>query len=379
MVSVTYFPVDNGDMTLLELDSGRKILIDINIRESADDPEDETPDAARMLRERLNKDPKTGNYYVDAFLLSHPDQDHCRGLERHFHLGLPEEHAGDDKIIIREMWSSPMVFRRASRRHTLCADAKAWNSEAKRRVQYFRDDKPVNSGNRILILGADENGKTDDLTPILITLDQEFRSVDGVRDSSFSARLLAPMSKSDDEAEEELLTKNNSSVVLRFKLSAEGNADACRYLTGGDAEVAIWERLWTRHKNRPDWLDYDLLLTPHHCSWHSLSYDSWSDLGDDAEVSPDARNALSQARGGAYLVSSSKEILDDNNDPPCIRAKREYEAIAKEASGLFKRVTGPKPSKYIISSDGPRFETQLSSRVAVTGGGAVGGQALPHG
>ncbi|WP_120800259.1 metallohydrolase [Thiocapsa rosea] len=366
-------------MTLLELDSGRKILIDINIREAADDPEDETPDAARMLRERLNKDPKTGNYYVDAFLLSHPDQDHCRGLERHFHLGPPEEHAGDDKIIIREMWSSPMVFRRASRRHTLCADAKAWNSEAKRRVQYFRDDKPVNSGNRILILGADENGKTDDLTPILITLDQEFRSVDGVRDSSFSARLLAPMSKSDDEAEEELLTKNNSSVVLRFKLSAEGNADACRYLTGGDAEVAIWERLWTRHKNRPDWLDYDLLLTPHHCSWHSLSYDSWSDLGDDAEVSPDARNALSQARGGAYLVSSSKEILDDNNDPPCIRAKREYEAIAKEASGLFKRVTGPKPSKYIISSDGPRFETQLSSRVAVTGGGAVGGQALPHG
>lgn len=379
MVSVTYFPVDNGDMTLVELDSGRKILIDINIREAADDPEDETPDVARMLRERLDKDPKTGNYYVDAFLLSHPDEDHCRGLERHFHLGPPDEHAGDDKILIREMWSSPIVYRRASRRHTLCADAKAWNREAKRRVQHFRDDKPVDSGNRILVLGEDENGKTDDLGPILVTTDQEFRSIDGLWDSSFSARLLAPMPTSDDEDEEELLSKNNSSVVLRFKLSAEGNADACRYLTGGDAEVAIWERLWARHENRPQWLDYDLLLTPHHCSWHSLSYDSWSDLGEDAEVSPDARRALSQARGGAYLVSSSKEILDDDNDPPCIRAKREYEAIAKKAGGRFTRVTGPKPSKYLISSDGPRLETRLSSRIAITGGGAVGGQSLPHG
>lgn len=379
MVSVTYFSVDNGDMALIELESGRKILADINIREAADDPEDDTPDVARMLRERLDKDAKTGHYYVDAFLLSHPDQDHCRGLERHFHLGPPESHPGDDKILIREMWSSPMVFRRASKNHTLCADAKAWKKEAKRRVQHFRDDKPMESGNRILILGEDENGKTDDLLPILVTTDQEFRSIDGLWDSSFSARLLAPMPTSDDEDEEDLLSKNNSSVVLRFKLSAEGNADACRYLTGGDAEVAIWERLWARHENRPHWLDYDLLLTPHHCSWHSLSHDSWSELGEKAEVSPDARSALSQARRGAYLVSSSKEILDDKNDPPCIRAKREYQAIAKEAGGRFERVAGPQPSKYTISRNGPRLKSAAAAIGASVSSGAIGRQPLPHG
>ena len=68
-------------------------------------------------------------------------------------------------------------------------------------------------------------------------------------------------------------------------------------------------------------LSYDILQTPHHCSWHSLSYDSWSEKGEDAEICRDALDALSQARGGATIIASSNPIKDDDNDPPCIRAK----------------------------------------------------------
>ena len=50
---ISFFPVGNGDMTLIETESKRKILIDMNIRAAADDPDDETPDVAEMLRERL--------------------------------------------------------------------------------------------------------------------------------------------------------------------------------------------------------------------------------------------------------------------------------------------------------------------------------------
>ncbi|PWG73585.1 metallohydrolase, partial [Enterococcus hirae] len=78
----------------------------------------------------------------------------------------------------------------------------------------------------------------------------------------------------------------------------------------------------------PDVLSYDVLLTPHHCSWHSLSYDSWSEYGEEAEVCRGARNALSQTKTGATLVASSKPVADDDSDPPCIRAKREYSDIA---------------------------------------------------
>lgn len=78
---IAFFPVGNGDMTLIELESGRKIVIDVNVRAAADDQDDETPDVAKMLRERLSRDGQ-GRLYVDAFLLSHPDKDHCSGRMR---------------------------------------------------------------------------------------------------------------------------------------------------------------------------------------------------------------------------------------------------------------------------------------------------------
>lgn len=56
VAKLVFFPVGNGDMTLLELESGRKILIDINIRAAADDPDDDTPDVATALRDRLTRD-----------------------------------------------------------------------------------------------------------------------------------------------------------------------------------------------------------------------------------------------------------------------------------------------------------------------------------
>src|SRR5271166_3025977 len=57
----------------------------------------------------------------------------------------------DDKILIREMWSSPIVFRRASKLHSLCDDAKAWNKEARRRIAYYRANHYTVDGERIMI------------------------------------------------------------------------------------------------------------------------------------------------------------------------------------------------------------------------------------
>src|SRR5207244_2935794 len=134
-------------------------------------------DVAKQLRERLDRDDK-GRLYVDAFLLTHPDGDHIRGLKKHFHLGGPDDWSSRmNKIIIREMWSSPIVFRRASKHHTLCDDATAWASEARRRVALFRTGQPVGDGNRILILGEDVDGKTDGLGSILVKTDQVFSKI----------------------------------------------------------------------------------------------------------------------------------------------------------------------------------------------------------
>jgi len=379
-VKTTHFRVGNGDMMLIELASGRRILTDINIRAAADDPDDSTPDVARQLRARLPRDAQ-GRLYVDAFLLTHPDADHIRGLMRHFHLGpLSTWSRDDDKIIIREMWSSPTIFRRASKAHTLCDDAKAWNAEARRRVQLFRQLGWSLDGDRIKVLGQDENGKTDDLGLILVRIDTTFETIAGTIDSSFRARLIAPMPPSADPDEEDILSKNNSSVVLNLTLKVDG-FDAANYLIGGDAEVAIWERIWARNRHQPHVLQYDLAIAPHHCSWHSLSYDSWSELREKAQVSKDARAALGQARAGAYVLTSSHPIKDDDVDPPCIRAKREYLSILEPVRGIFRCICDgfdDAPLELEVTRGGisPVRRAAAVASPFVTG---VGRQPVPHG
>ncbi len=300
--SLTFFPVDNGDMALIKLDNGQHILIDINIRATADDPEDETYDVAADLKERLQRDDQD-RLYVDAFLLSHPDGDHITGLRRHFYLGPPEdfpEDNEDDLILIREMWSSPIVFRRASANHKLGEEAKAWTKEARRRVKLFREiGDSVGDGDRILLMGKDKDGKTDDIMDIVVEQYELITRVNQGKAGQFEGRLLAPMVVEDDDEELiDLLEKNNSSVIIRFSITGDGYKDMCRFLTGGDAGVAIWERLWNRldEDGNTDWLSYDVMETPHHCSWRTLSYDRWTELGEKVKVCEEARSAFADPR-----------------------------------------------------------------------------------
>lgn len=361
--TISFFRVDNGDMTLLTLQSGKRVLIDCNIRAAADDPDDEAAaDVATQLRERLKRD-GDDRPYVDVMILSHPDEDHCRGLKMHFHLGpIADYSAKGDKIIIKEMWSSPIVFRRASKDHVLSGDADAWSVEARRRVRQFEDKGFPNDNERILILGKDIEGKTDELEEILLAAGEATDVIGGVIENQFEAYLIAP-DPSEGEKEEKL-SKNDSSVVVRFKLGSGSASDACRFLTGGDAGVAVWEAIWDGLKDDKDKLTYDLLLAPHHCSWHSLSYDSWSEKGEGAQVSEDARSSLSQIRPGALIVASSKTVKDDESDPPCIRAEREYKDIVGKSKFVCVGDDGPDPLEYVIESGGLKPKGQKSTKSA---------------
>ena len=205
----------------------------------------------------------------------------------------------------RRQWSSGVL-----QKTILSEDAKAINSEAKRRVSANRDSKfvGVGEGNRILILGEDEDGKTDQMGAILVRTDEIFTRVNGFASNLFSARLLAPLPKfDDDEVEEETLSKNHSSVVLNIELAENESRWVLKnLLSGGDAEVAVWEQLWEKHEESPEVLQYDILQAPHHCSWHSLSYDSWSEKRNEGKVSESAKAALSQIRPNGIIVATGQ-------------------------------------------------------------------------
>lgn len=364
--TITFFPVGNGDMTLIQFASGRTLLIDLNIRD-AESSDEEIPDVLSALKKQLSKD-DNGRYSVDALLVTHPDQDHCRGLRDHFYLGAAKDYpAKSGKVFIKELWSSPMIFRRASKEHALCDDAAAYNAEARRRVKYFRDGGKAVDGERIQVLGEDLDGKTDDLTAILVTTGGTVTKLNGASDGTFNAVFLGPLPPSDDDEEEEVLAKNHSSTILNFTIYSDSqHAGMCKFLASGDAEVAIWEKLWDAHKEKSSLLEYNVLLTPHHCSWHSLSFDSWSEDGESAELNESAHAALGQALAGAILIASSKPIADDDDDPPCIWAKREYAAIAEDVGGEFICLMDapkgeiPVPFEILVDGNGPKKRSKKS-------------------
>lgn len=383
---VTFFPVGNGDMVLISLFDETNILIDVNIRSAADNPDDDTCDVASELRKRIKTDDKD-RPYVDAFVLSHPDKDHCTGLMNHFHLGKPEDYVDEPpegegkKIFVREIWSSPMVFRRASKNHTLTPDAKAFKTEAKRRVNLYKEKTGdgISDGDRILIIGEDENPeKTLGLEGILIKQGQTFRSINGKDSNAAWMRVLGPFPKQDEE-EEKSLVKNHSSIIIQYHIASDvdqTHSEACVFLSGGDAEVAIWKKLWAKHQHNTDNLKYDLLLAPHHCSWHVLSFDSQSQC-DDPKVDEDAKLALSQANEGAIIVSSSKAIKDDNSDPPSYAAKQEYLSIATnfKCTGEYPNETSHEPMEFIIAADGPQAPSKKKASVAAA---AIATAREPH-
>jgi len=334
---IVYFPVGNGDMTLIKTDSGKRVLIDCYIRDGS-----EHPDVLDMLKKELNKD-KDDRYFIDLFIWSHPDKDHCGGIDKHFYLGPPENYnKNKDLIFINEIWSSPIVYRRASNNkkdddsHNLCEDAQALNKEVKRRVNLYKNSKKMDVGNYVLILGDDEGDKTTHIQDIVVKLDQTVDKINGLSSIDFDGVLLAPIPESDLNDDD--LSKNNSSVVFNFKIST--NNASINFLSGGDAEVCCWEALIDRleENGNRDSLNYDVLQTPHHCSWHSLSHDSLSEKGSDAKASSKALSALNNANTGAYIIASSNTIKNDDNDPPAFKAMQEYKKITDEVDGSFECV-----------------------------------------
>src|SRR2546423_11188825 len=133
--SITYFPVSNGDTSLIKLKDKTTVIIDCNIRsDSRDDEEKSCYDVHTHLLEELERDDQD-RPFTDVFVLTHPDQDHCRGFEASFHTGDPstykKKEGEPEKIIMGEIYFSRRIFSNYEEKP--CDDAKAFKKEVERR------------------------------------------------------------------------------------------------------------------------------------------------------------------------------------------------------------------------------------------------------
>ena len=382
---VTFFPVANGGMTLIRLNDSYEttILIDIDIRSTAS-TEDDICDVGQELRDRLPVDSKN-RPYVDAFILTHHHDDHILGFEENFHVGSLQDYVEPDedensKIVIRELWSTPRFWKQASDDYQLSFDAKAFNKEMKRRVNLFKDKQVIQpEGDRAIIVGKDPDGKTDGLDLIVRPIDSSFSTINERNIPKLAGYILGPLSKQTEEDDQAFNGRNRQSIVLQLNIT-ESTYNHQLLLTG-DAECLVWDKVWSLYKDSGR-LKYDLLTAPHHCSWHSLSYDSQSQ-DDDPQVCKNAKKALSQTKDGAQIIAPCKPIKDDDDDPPSKAAKDEYLTIVPGdcfyCTDEYPNEKKPTPLEFNLTSDGPQKKgVKEKSKLSVAALASTK-ESYPHG
>lgn len=392
---IKYYPVDNGDQSLISVEENNyttNILVDCNIRESCKGDSDPTQydvkcDLMSSIKKRRVND-VDDVAYVDIFILTHGDEDHLLGFEKNFYQGDPKSYKKKNKeneqILIDVLWFSPMVMGTATN-----DDEKCFNKEAKRRIQLHRDKSPDKDllGNRIVIIGKDMN---EDLSGLDLV-----RKVPGDVVTRFNDRDLKTFSifihsPYQEQLTDEEVDKNRVSVVFqaRFKSTATSTDFCTLAMFGGDADHHAWKMILEKTKKykndtKEKALTWDLFMAPHHCSWTYFNDCPQKEHPDPVDTSLEM---LENKRGIAKVIASSKEIKNNDDNPPHYKAKEQYVKKVKDENFLntataIKNGKTPQPIIFEVTTKGPMQPKQKEGSAKNTGASTLGalGQVSSYG
>lgn len=370
MSKIKFYPVDNGDTVLIKVDK-TTIQIDANIRNN-----DDCYDVMEDLLDELSTDGE-GKYHLDLFMLTHPDEDHCRGIDTNYYLGDPDKYSDadkdDDLVIINELMVTPMLFSDAT-----STPAKALKKEANRRRKLWDEDSPDKNkaGNRLVIIGYDGDKKYENV-PSYIPGDT-IKKVNGKTMTLIEFFVHSPFKDSLVEGRAES-DKNVTSIVMqvRFKKSSSDTKPSALYLFGGDADHYIWEEIQNQSSahNNGRKLDFDIFLAPHHCSWTYFNDVPYKKGETDEPVESSKKLIKDHKVSGAVIIASSKQINDDDDNPPHYPAKKEYVKLIGSSDKFVSLAEEPdsknsKPVVYEVTSSG--FLRKDKNQQTGSAGAAIG-------
>ena len=375
MSKIKFYPVDNGDTVLIKVDK-TTIQIDANIRSN-----DDCYDVMSDLLDEFSKDGE-GKYHLDLFMLTHPDEDHCHGIDTYYYLGDPDKYTDEDLendlVIIDELMVTPMLFSDAT-----SAPAKALKKEAERRRKLWDENSSdkTKAGNRLVIIGYDGDKKYENVTSYIPG--ETIKKVNGKSITLLEFFVHSPFKDSLVEGKAEA-DKNETSIVMqaRFKYTSTDTDPAALYLFGGDADHYIWEEIQNQSKahGNDDKLDFDIFMAPHHCSWTYFNDVPYKKGETDEPVESSKDLIKDHKMTGAVIIASSKQIKDDDDNPPHYPAKEEYVKLI--GSDKFISLVeepdskNPKPVVYEVTSTGfqrkDKNQQNGSAGAAISSSGTTG-------
>lgn len=358
------FPhVGNGDATTVAVKKDEVyVQIDLNHCQDAESDDDPRVPIIDELIEALPTG-EDGKPYLSLFVLTHPDQDHCRGFKR-----LKEE------VTIGEIIHTPRIFREYENGKdcVLSDDAKAFRDEAdRRRKRTVEAGGDPGAGHRVRIVGYDdlfeEDRYKDFPTEYRHSAGNTITEVDG-EDLGDVYEMFMHGPLRDEHGGE----RNDSSLAFQLVLRSAGGTELKGMFFGDRTADKIWcvvEETKQHGNDKEGRLDWNVMLSSHHCSKYALFV---KDENGVAQPHEDLIEALSEGAlldGGAWVVASCKAVDDDGNSaftdgdgdlPPHSKARARYESMVDSVddfacTGEHLSTDAPEPVVIEVDDEGIRL------------------------
>ena len=369
MTKLTFFPIGNADTCLIELQDGRRMLVDFADMADKNDKSDKRCDLSALLSDDFEA-AEVNEYLIVAF--THLDDDHCHLASEYFWLNHAKVYQGDDRKKIGTLW----VPAGAITEEGVKGDARAIRQEARHRLK---------NGEGIVVFSRPERLK-DWLEENDLTVEERAgcfvdagQLVQGLtlKDDSVEVFVHSPHATRTDK--HELEDRNGDSLIFQMRFREGGYDTDILFAADVDHEVLAEVVDITKLKKNRDRLHWNIYKLPHHCSYTAIG----PDKGETKTLPTEQIRWLCEDQGetSGYIVSSSDPIpakgteADKDKQPPHRQAANYYREDVVEKDHLLvtmehPKTSAPKPIKIEISSKGASKKALGVPAAAALVGGA---------
>ncbi|CAH6855603.1 conserved hypothetical protein [Vibrio chagasii] len=341
MHSVTFYPVGNGDTSLIQTINDKFILMDFYQTSNSTDSTKPEYDIDAALRKKL-KDAKKNSFDVVAF--THADKDHINGSTEFFHLDHAKKYQGEGRIVIDELWVPSAMLLESAENDKQSNEFVILRQEARYRLKNKSGIKVFSKPDELKKLIESWDLTAEELSDYIIdagtVLDNFTLDHDGIEFFVHS-----PFIKHCSEDGKDIKRIRNEAALI-FNVRFDVGGQQYDYLAVGDSEAHVLEDIVgiTKSKGREDRLAWDLFNIPHHCSYLALAESG--NKGEQETVPLNkVKELLKMGKKDSYLICSSDAFksgkeAEDSTQPPHIQARRCYERYMREVKGRKFIVTG---------------------------------------
>lgn len=358
MHKITLFPLGNADTSLIELDNGKRILIDYADMKDYTNNDDKRIDLPKELRKSLSDEDS-----IDVVVFTHIDTDHIKGSPDFFNLLHAAKYQSVDKIDIKEMW----VPAAAIVEEGVEDDSRIIRQEARHRFKVGNGIKVFSTPDQLRgwaeVQGVDLDSRRHLIVNAGETIDEFDLYSDGLEifvHSPFAYR-------TEDGI---LVDRNKDAIALNCKFRVDGTETVFNTFSDlGSEEIKDIVNISESYHNS-DRLYWDIFKIPHHCSHKSLANVTAADFSKPDETVASLYEEYSN--DNPLIISSSRRIRNEDSDPPNLQAANYYKEVVSAKSGEFRvtmeHPTKSSPSPLIIKITGGGYEIE---KVPVTGVGPI--------